>query len=119
MPRGRRPRWYLRHERSRLLSSRQIRFRKNYDLRVARHILGQIRLRLLGRLSLLGHSTPCSHSPRGNGNRQDSSFYGLSSVHFISSPVGSGFLCSHKAARNSTFASRNSPQFTPLVPVAR
>jgi hypothetical protein len=110
MPRGRRPRWYLRHERSRLHSSRQIRFRKNYNLRVARHILGQIRLRLLSRLRLLGHSRLCSHSPRCNCNRQDGSFYSLSSVQFISSPVGSGLSLQTSGRANHSFVSRNSPK---------
>src|SRR3981189_1067311 len=121
MPRGRRPRWYLRHERSRLHSSRQIRFRKNYNLRVARHILGQIRLRLLSRLRLLGHSRPCSHGPRCNCNRQDGSFYSLSSVHFISSPVGSGLSLRTSGRANHSFCFQELAEsnLTPLAPIAR
>src|ERR1700716_1454000 len=115
MPWGRRPGWYLRHERDRLLSSRQIRFRKNCDLRVARPIPGQIRLRLLG------HSKLCSHSPRGDGNRQDGSFYGLSSVHSISSPVGLGLSLQTSGRANHSFCFKELAEsnLTPLAPVAR
>src|ERR1700737_805878 len=67
-------------------------------------IPGRIRLRLLG------HSTLCSHSPRGNCNRQDGSFYGLSSVHSISSPVGLGLSLQTSGRANHSFVSRNSPK---------
>src|SRR3984893_10222179 len=121
MPRGRRPRWYLRHERSRLLSARQIRFRKNYNLRVARHILEQISLRLLRRLRLLGHSRLCSRSPRCNCNRQDGSFYGLSSVHSISSPIGSGLSQQTSGSANHSFCFKELAEsnLTPLAPIPR